>query len=126
MSGPGGAVTGAAASGAGPTSTNQFGPLDDDDRPKLVLKPRTVTAPINALAETKQAALIFGKAKPREDNATPASSPRQETEEEEKILSALPEASKNIEPIPEDEEVVPDEEVDDAGSPAEDPGESSD
>lgn len=119
-------MTGAAASGAGPTSTNQFGPLDDDDRPKLVLKPRTVTAPINALAETKQAALIFGKAKPREDNATPASSPRQETEEGEKILSAVSEAAENIETIPEVDEVVPDEQLDDAGSGAEDPGESSD
>ncbi|ALC47603.1 CG1340 [Drosophila busckii] len=40
--------------------------LDDEERPKIVLKPRTINEPINALAETKQAASIFGKAKPRE------------------------------------------------------------
>jgi len=39
-----------------------------------------VTAPINSLAETKQAALIFGKAKPRDDNATPVSSPRDDAD----------------------------------------------
>jgi len=68
------------SSATGPSSSNQFGVLDDDDRPKLVLKPRTVTAPINSLAETKQAALIFGKAKPRDDNATPVSSPRDDAD----------------------------------------------
>lgn len=41
---------------------------DESERPRLVLKPRTVTEPINALAETKQAAAIFGAAKPREEN----------------------------------------------------------
>lgn len=41
---------------------------DDAERPRLVLKPRTVTDPVNALAETKQAAAIFGAAKPREEN----------------------------------------------------------
>ncbi|XP_062124501.1 LOW QUALITY PROTEIN: GATA zinc finger domain-containing protein 14 [Drosophila sulfurigaster albostrigata] len=41
--------------------------LDDNDRPKIILNPRTVTEPINALANTKQAASIFGNAKPRED-----------------------------------------------------------
>lgn len=41
---------------------------DEAERPRLVLKPRTVTEPMNALAETKQAAAIFGAAKPREEN----------------------------------------------------------
>lgn len=41
---------------------------DESERPKLLLMPRTVTEPINALAETKQAASIFGAAKPREEN----------------------------------------------------------
>lgn len=40
---------------------------DDSERPRLQLKPRTVDAPINGLAETKQAAAIFGNAKPREE-----------------------------------------------------------
>lgn len=40
---------------------------DDADRPRLVLKPRTVTEPLNALAETSQAEKLFGKAKPREE-----------------------------------------------------------
>lgn len=39
----------------------------DAGRPKLNLQPRTVKDPINALAETKQAAAIFGQAKPREE-----------------------------------------------------------
>lgn len=40
---------------------------DDSERPRLNLKPRTIKAPINALAETSQAARIFGNAKPREE-----------------------------------------------------------
>lgn len=32
-----------------------------------MLAPRTVNAPVNALAETKQAAAIFGEAKPRDE-----------------------------------------------------------
>lgn len=42
--------------------------LDESERPRLVLKPRTIAEPINALAETKQSASIFGNAKPREEN----------------------------------------------------------
>lgn len=39
----------------------------DAGRPKLKLAPRTVKEPVNGLAETKQAAAIFGLAKPRDD-----------------------------------------------------------
>lgn len=46
----------------------------DAGRPKLVLKPRTVKEPVNALAETKQAAAIFGNAKPREEKSLPEKS----------------------------------------------------
>lgn len=42
--------------------------LDTSGRPKLKLAPRTVTAPVNALAETSQSSTIFGGAKPREEN----------------------------------------------------------
>lgn len=46
---------------------SSMGSLDDSERPRLNLKPRSVEAPINALADTKQAASIFGNAKPREE-----------------------------------------------------------
>ncbi|CAO1422176.1 unnamed protein product [Diamesa hyperborea] len=39
----------------------------DAGRPKLNLAPRTVKDPVNALAETTQAAAIFGLARPREE-----------------------------------------------------------
>ncbi|XP_002001168.3 hyphally regulated cell wall protein 1 [Drosophila mojavensis] len=58
------------------TASPAFASLDDDDRPKIVLQPRTVTEPINALAETKQAASIFGNAKPRMTQPTPPILPR--------------------------------------------------
>jgi translation initiation factor 4H len=38
----------------------------DAGRPKLNLAPRTVQDPINGLAQTRQAAAIFGDAKPRD------------------------------------------------------------
>jgi hypothetical protein len=37
-------------------------------RQKLRMQPRTVTEPLNQLAETKQSSTIFGGAKPREEN----------------------------------------------------------
>lgn len=40
---------------------------DDSQRPRLNIFPRTNQEPINALANTKQASLIFGNAKPREE-----------------------------------------------------------
>ncbi|XP_030573893.1 heterogeneous nuclear ribonucleoprotein A1 [Drosophila novamexicana] len=58
-----------------------FANLDDDDRPKIVLQPRTVTEPINALAETKQAASIFGNAKPRKSQPSPHNTPHGEPEQ---------------------------------------------
>ena len=50
-----------------PAPASTLGSIDDSERPRLNLKPRTIQAPINALAETKQAAAIFGAAKPREE-----------------------------------------------------------
>uniref|UniRef100_A0A2M4BSK1 Putative splicing factor n=1 Tax=Anopheles marajoara TaxID=58244 RepID=A0A2M4BSK1_9DIPT len=41
--------------------------LNMEERPRLKLAPRSVNAPLNALAETKQAAAIFGNARPREE-----------------------------------------------------------
>lgn len=38
----------------------------DAGRPKLKLAPRTIKDPVNGIAETKQAAAIFGLAKPCE------------------------------------------------------------
>ncbi|XP_050501854.1 eukaryotic translation initiation factor 4H-like [Diabrotica virgifera virgifera] len=45
------------------------GPLDTAGRPKLKLLPRTVKAPINALADGERSVSIFGAGKPREERA---------------------------------------------------------
>lgn len=45
-----------------------------EERPRLKLAPRSVNAPLNALAETKQAAAIFGNARPREEKVGAESS----------------------------------------------------
>ncbi|XP_058117349.1 eukaryotic translation initiation factor 4H-like [Anopheles ziemanni] len=48
--------------------------LNMEERPRLKLAPRSVNAPLNALAETKQAAAIFGNARPREEKVGAESS----------------------------------------------------
>ncbi|XP_053670330.1 eukaryotic translation initiation factor 4H-like [Anopheles nili] len=45
--------------------------LNMEERPRLKLAPRSVNAPLNSLAETKQAAAIFGNARPREEKIGP-------------------------------------------------------
>lgn len=59
----------------------------DAGRPKLNLQPRTVKEPINGLAETKQAAAIFGLARPREEKV--------KEEEEEAAAAAAAAAAKS-------------------------------
>lgn len=56
--------------------------IDDSERPRLKLAPRTVKEPINALAATKQAAAIFGEAKPRDEKLhKPAAAEEEEATE---------------------------------------------
>lgn len=43
-----------------------------------MLKPRSVDAPLNTLADTAQNASIFGDAKPREENASKRNSTSEE------------------------------------------------
>ncbi|XP_014221599.1 eukaryotic translation initiation factor 4H-like isoform X2 [Trichogramma pretiosum] len=50
------------------------GPPDTTGRKRLQLQPRSVTDPINALAETATRSSIFGGAKPREENIKDESS----------------------------------------------------
>ncbi|XP_046867397.1 eukaryotic translation initiation factor 4H isoform X1 [Drosophila willistoni] len=59
--------SGGGSSGGGGGSGNAMGAIDDTERPRLNLAPRTIAAPINAVAQTKQSASIFGNAKPREE-----------------------------------------------------------
>lgn len=40
---------------------------DASNRPRLMLQPRTLKAPLNQLADTTQASSIFGGAKPRDE-----------------------------------------------------------
>ncbi|XP_016999704.1 eukaryotic translation initiation factor 4H [Drosophila takahashii] len=66
MGGLGGGSGGSGGLGVGGGGSS-MGAIDDNERPRLQLKPRTIAAPINAVAETKQSASIFGNAKPREE-----------------------------------------------------------
>ena len=50
----------------------------DAGRPKLKLAPRTVKEPVCGLAETKQAAAIFGLAKPRDEKPKDEEEPQVE------------------------------------------------
>ncbi|KAG5673353.1 hypothetical protein PVAND_003411 [Polypedilum vanderplanki] len=70
---PGGSTSGSYEERRTSESMSQLS-LEERDagRPKLKLAPRTVNAPVNGLADTKQAAAIFGEAKPRDEKA-PAS-----------------------------------------------------
>ncbi|XP_076236838.1 eukaryotic translation initiation factor 4H1 isoform X6 [Calliopsis andreniformis] len=43
-------------------------PADTSGRKRLVLAPRTVQAPVNAMAESSKTSSIYGGAKPREEN----------------------------------------------------------
>ncbi|KAF0291577.1 Eukaryotic translation initiation factor 4H [Amphibalanus amphitrite] len=67
----GGRGGGAGAGGGGGPPHMEFREPDPSDaarRPRLNLKPRTVGAPTNSVANTSQTSSIFGGAKPREEN----------------------------------------------------------
>ena len=47
---------------------NKETPADTSGRKRLVLAPRTIQAPVNAMAESSKTSSIYGGAKPREEN----------------------------------------------------------
>ena len=49
---------------------------DASQRPRLNLKPRTVTDPVNQLADSASRMAIFGEGKPREEKSRPMDSER--------------------------------------------------
>ena len=63
-----------------------FIPLDElSQRPRLNLKPRTVTDPVNQLADSTRRIAIFGEGKPREEKNKVANSKTNTSEKDTKL-----------------------------------------